>query len=360
MENPIQLIGTAFVTKFNGSGSALIYSTRLGGSFSFTEGSGVAVDPAGNTYVTGYTYSLDFPVVNAFQPTNHGNKDAFVTEINAPGDAFVYSSYLGGKYSERGSAIALDSRGSVYIAGNTTGGGLLFPITPVAYQQLYRGKTEAFIAKVAQQSFVNISPTKPGLGTQVVGTTSKAKTLTVTNQGSGTLMINKVFIGGLNPGDFAETSTCGALLTAGASCTISVTVTPSSKNGRRASVGISDSDAASPQAVALTGVGTVVSLSTKNLAFGDQPIGTSSARQNVILKNVGSTQLNFAGITIIGTNPGDFSQTNTCGTSIAGGASCSIRVTFKPTAQGTRRAVVSISDDGGGSPQKVTLIGPGA
>jgi len=96
------------------------------------------------------------------------------------------------------------------------------------------------------------------------------------------------------------------------------------------------------------------------LSFGDQPVGTSSTPQNVTLKNVGSTQLNFKSISITGTNAGDFSQTNTCGASIAGGASCAITVTFKPAATGTRRAAVSISDDGGGSPQKVFLTGEGS
>ena len=121
---------------------------------------------------------------------------------------------------------------------------------------------------------------------------------------------------------------------------------------------ISDSDPASPQTVALRGSGTVVSLSPTKLSFGKQAVATA-ASQIVTLTNVGSTQLSFGGMSIVGTNPGDFSQTNTCGTSIAGQASCTITVTFKPTATGTRGAVVSISDDGGGSPQKVGLTGTG-
>ena len=103
----------------------------------------------------------------------------------------------------------------------------------------------------------------------------------------------------------------------------------------------------------------MVSLSAKKLFFGDQPVGTSSTPQNVTLKNLGSTQLNFTGITITGTNAGDFSQTNTCGSSIAAGSNCTITVTFAPTAKGTRKATVSVSDDGGGSPQKVSLTGTG-
>lgn len=148
-------------------------------------------------------------------------------------------------------------------------------------------------------------------------------------------------------------------MTPNASCTISVTFTPIAKNNRQAGLAISSSDPASPSAIALSAIGTVVSLSRKTLSFSNQPVGMTSAPQNVTLKNVGSTKLNFTGIAITGTNAGDFSETNTCGTSIAGGASCTITVTFTPTATGTRTAAVSISDDGGGSPQKVALTGTG-
>jgi hypothetical protein len=131
------------------------------------------------------------------------------------------------------------------------------------------------------------------------------------------------------------------------------------KKLRQAGLGISTPDPGSPNAVALNGTGTVVSLSTKTVGFGDQQTGTSSPPQKVTLTNVGSTQLNFNGISVTGKNPGDFSQTNTCGTSIGAHASCTITVTFTPTATGTRKATVTISDNGGGSPQKVTLTGTG-
>lgn len=113
---------------------------------------------------------------------------------------------------------------------------------------------------------------------------------------------------------------CGSSLAAGASCAISVTFTPTAKNKRTAALGISDSDPASPQAIPLSGTGTVVSLSQTKLSFGDQPLGTQSSPQSVTLTNDGSTPLNFTGITITGANAGDFSQTNTCGNSIAAGA----------------------------------------
>ena len=93
--------GDAFVTKFNAAGSALVYSTYLGGGDS-DHGESIAVDSAGNAYVTGSTLSTDFPTVNAFQSTFGGGNsgesgDAFVTKFNAAGSALVYSTYLGGE-----------------------------------------------------------------------------------------------------------------------------------------------------------------------------------------------------------------------------------------------------------------------
>jgi hypothetical protein len=108
----------AFVTKLNAGGSALVYSTYLGGSRT-DMGRGIAVDSAGNAYVTGQTLSTDFPTANAVQGTNAGAYDAFVTKLNADGSALVYSTYLGGINSEVGYGIAADSAGNAYVTGDT-------------------------------------------------------------------------------------------------------------------------------------------------------------------------------------------------------------------------------------------------
>jgi hypothetical protein len=361
-KNPIQPTNggdvDAFVTEINAVGSAVVFSTYLGGTGA-EWGHGVAVDPAGNVYVTGITGSTDFPLVNAIQSAYAGNSDAFVAKITAGGGALAYSTYLGGRSGDIGLGIAADANGTAYVTGTTSSvSGKKFPATVFAFQQSPKGRSEAFVSKIASETFVNISPQKLGFSMHVLGTTSAAKKLKVTNNG-GMLTINKIFIGGLDPDDFAQSNNCGNSIAAGASCTISVTFRPTVKNQRRAELGISGSDPASPQAIPLSGTGTVVSLSETTLSFGDQPVGTTSASQSVTLKNLGSTQLNFTGISITGTNAGDFSEANSCGTSIAGGASCTIMVTFKPTAIGTRGAAVSISDDGGGSPQRVHLTGTG-
>jgi hypothetical protein len=117
----------AFVTKIQADGSALLYSTFLGGSQT-DEASGIALDDLGNAYITGLTQSaLDFPLVNAYQPTYGGERgDAFVTKLNAAGSAFVYSTYLGGSNDENFfgghgpyGAIALDSTYNPYVTGYT-------------------------------------------------------------------------------------------------------------------------------------------------------------------------------------------------------------------------------------------------
>jgi Big-like domain-containing protein/beta-propeller repeat-containing protein len=108
--------GDAFVTKINPTGSALVYSTFLGGSAAET-GVSIAVDSAGNGYVTGATTSTNFPTKNPLQGTKSGGFDGFVTKINATGSALAYSTYLGGSSGATCYDIATDSSGSAYVTG---------------------------------------------------------------------------------------------------------------------------------------------------------------------------------------------------------------------------------------------------
>jgi hypothetical protein len=110
----------AFVLKLGPSGTSLIYSTLLGDSgYTGSSDFGMAVDAAGDVFVTGFTDSPDFPMVNAFQSTFTGSQDAYVAELNPSGSALVGSTYFGGSSTAGGSSIALDSQGNVYIAGLT-------------------------------------------------------------------------------------------------------------------------------------------------------------------------------------------------------------------------------------------------
>ena len=140
----------AGVTKLNAAGSALVYSTFLGGS-GVDGGSGIAVDAAGNAYVTGNTASPDFPTTpGAFQPTfggppspqpNYG--DAFLTKINPTGSALIYSTYLGGDSEDRGLGVAVDSAGNAYVTGNTFSKN--FPTTAGAFQSTSGGGWDGYV-----------------------------------------------------------------------------------------------------------------------------------------------------------------------------------------------------------------------
>src|SRR5437588_748149 len=136
----------AFVAKINPSGSALVYSTYLGGNAN-DYGYAIAVDGSGNAYVTGSTTSPDFPTTaGAFQTTPSGNNDAFVAKINPSGSALVYSTYLGGNANDYGYGIAVDGSGNAYVTGSTTSPD--FPTTAGAFQTTPSGNNDAFVAKI--------------------------------------------------------------------------------------------------------------------------------------------------------------------------------------------------------------------
>ncbi len=145
--NPLHAYGgadDAFVAKLNTSGSALLYSTYLGGSGD-DKGFGIAVDSAGNAYVTGSTTSTNFPLHGPLQSTNAGSTDAFVAKINAAGSALVYSTYLGGKDDDEATSIALDLADTAYITGRTTSAN--FPVH-TALQSTNAGTSDAFVARL--------------------------------------------------------------------------------------------------------------------------------------------------------------------------------------------------------------------
>src|SRR5205814_2345623 len=121
--NPLQPalggVDDVFVAKLNPTGSALLYSTYLGGS-GFDEGFDIAVDTAGNAYVTGQTGSSNFPTANPLQPTFGGGfSDAFIAKLNPAGSILVYSSYLGGNDHDGGLGVAVDAAGNAYVVGET-------------------------------------------------------------------------------------------------------------------------------------------------------------------------------------------------------------------------------------------------
>ncbi|MFH0809002.1 MAG: SBBP repeat-containing protein [Pseudomonadota bacterium] len=136
-----------FVAKLSATGNALVYSTYLGGSGFYDDCCGIAVDGGDCVYVTGYTDSVDFPMLNAYDNSQDGAWDAFVTKLSAAGDSLVYSTYLGGSSADYGNDIAVDGGGCAWITGVTW---LDFPMVD-AFDSCHNGPgvRDGFVTKLS-------------------------------------------------------------------------------------------------------------------------------------------------------------------------------------------------------------------
>ena len=200
---------------------------------------------------------------------------------------------------------------------------------------------------------VILSPTSLTFGTQLIGTSSSPLPVTLTNNGKAALDIHKI----ATSRNSSETNNCPSSVPPKGQCTIYVSFVPDARGKLNGTVTIKDNAANSPQAVPLTGVGTVVSLLPSSLNFGDQKVGTTSQPQTVTLTNLGKGAVAILLIHFNGAL--DFAQTNNCGSSVPPGGTCTISVTFTPKYKKLRIATLDVSDNGGGGPQKVALSGTG-
>ena len=219
----------------------------------------------------------------------------------------------------------------------------------------------ACVASLASaQPVVSLSPTSLAFGNEQVGI-GVSLPVQLTNTGSAALLIKKVAIAGANGADFTQTNNCGTSLAAGASCTFSVVFSPTWTGTRAGSLTITDNASPTTQTVTLggTGLAPAVQFTPSSLTFPDQTLKTASSTQAITLTNNGQEPLAISGLTIAGTNPGDFSQTNNCGASLAINASCTITVTFSPAAAWGRTAAIWLTDNALGSPHVAGLLGNG-
>jgi len=201
---------------------------------------------------------------------------------------------------------------------------------------------------------VTLSSTSMSFGSLVVGSTSAAKTVTVTNRLSTALTINGV--AATVPFSIAS-NTCGLSLAAGASCSVGITFSPTAVGATSGTLTIGDSAINSPQSVSLSGTGSApVTLSATSLSFSTTTVGSTSSARSVKLTNNQSVALTFT--TIVASGPFGIAG-NTCVPSIAAGASCSVGVTFKPTATGTATGMLTFTDTAGSGIQTVSLTGTG-
>jgi Abnormal spindle-like microcephaly-assoc'd, ASPM-SPD-2-Hydin/Beta-propeller repeat len=211
-------------------------------------------------------------------------------------------------------------------------------------------------------------PTSITYGTQAVGTTSAVQVATLKNTGNTGLNLTGITITGSGATNFAiqteGTNPCpilGGTLVSGVTCTVGVAFSPIAGGAQSANLSFADDAPGSPQTIALSGTANqpTVQIAPSSVAFPAQSVGTTSAATTVTLTNSGTTALTMNGISIAGTNAGDFAESDNCnaGKSLGGGASCQVNVTFQPTATGSRAGTLDISDNAAGSPQSVALSG---
>jgi Abnormal spindle-like microcephaly-assoc'd, ASPM-SPD-2-Hydin/Beta-propeller repeat len=389
----------AFVAEFDPTGTALVYSTYLGGS-SADSGQAIAVDAQGEAVIAGYTSSSNFPNQNALQPASGGGIDAFVTKFDPSGSNLVFSTYLGGGGEDQAFGIALDASGNIYVTGGTHSAD--FPTTPAAFQGAgaYGGDGDAFLSKLSPSgnallysTFIGGSGLDQGNGVAadsagdsvVVGVTQStdfplhdplqsvlglsgagncATSTSPTNvcsdafiarlDASGTVSYS-TYLGGTEA-DYAQAvamDSSGTPYLAGSTASSNFPViggalqssyAGAGSNGNAFIVKIDPTDAPG------------VALTPQEVNFGNQTLNVTSTAQTVTLVNAGSLPLQITSITASGA----YAVSSNCGTAVsAAGGSCTISITFTPTTAGSSTDQITITDNAANSPQLIAVTGNG-
>lgn len=380
-------IGDAFVSKLSVDGSALDYSTFLGGG-SGDEGNAIAVDSAGRAYVAGRTFSTDFPVTGGAPQAafGGGNTDAFVARLTADGSGLDYSTYLGGSVDEQANGVAVDGDSNTYVTGTTNSQD--FPTVPGSMQTFSTGLPDAFVTKITQAGRGFVYSTY--LGGQLSET---GDAIAVTPNGNAYVAGSTMSSGFpvFSPTQ-ASCNTCGNLfstgyvtkLTADGSKPVFSTFIGGSfqdaargiavdANGDAYVAGLTDSTdfPTTPGAFQGTrntpGDGFVAKMSGLRLPVVTNPVtvvnfpipqlvGTTSSQPEVLtLQNVGDGTLNIGGMTA----STSYGVTNNCNGSVPGPGSCAITITFTPATAGVLGGQVTITDDAADSPQTIQMSGTG-
>ena len=380
----------AFMTEFDpaASGTAsLLYSTYLGGSAAGTidEGHAIAVDSKGKAYVTGGTTSTDFPIKNAFQSTFDVTESVFVTKLDptASGSAgLLYSTYLGGNGTDRGLGIAVDSAGLAYVTGWTSS--LNFPIKN-SYQSMDHSVINAFVAKfdpsasgaasLLYSTYLGGSGADGDMGNAIAVDSDGNADITGSTSSADFPTLNpfqKKFGGG-SSNAFVTQFSQGSQPTASATATATATSTPSKTPTATPSNGVTPTPTSTPTPTATATIGTPTATPTptpvpvtlkikpKVLKFPKTTVGTTSKPKKVKVSNPKSSKKHMGHPVLIEmiSDPDVFKQTNNCPASLAAGSSCTISVTFTPSAATKQTGTLTITDNANGSMQKVPLSGPG-
>lgn len=206
-----------------------------------------------------------------------------------------------------------------------------------------------------------VNPSSWNFGSQSVGVSTAPETIAITNAGGTILNFTQAIgIGGTNAAEFQQTNNCPVSLTAGSSCTVSVTFSPQVSGTFAATLNISNNATGSPQAVPLSGTGAAspqIQIVPASLLFGAQPIGSVSAAQPLALKNTGSSPLVFTQpIALTGANAAEFTESDNCPPSgLLPSLSCTVFVSFAPQSAGSKTAEISFVDNAPNSPQAIAI-----
>ncbi len=213
------------------------------------------------------------------------------------------------------------------------------------------------------QGTLAFAPTSWAYGNQAIGTSSFIRRVILTNTSGGTVSITSIAITGTNAGEFSErANTCRGTLAVNKSCAVSVTFAPGGIGARAATLLITDNASNGPQQIALSGTGVAQVAVTPAAVSFIATVGKTGVTRIINVKNNLRTTVTFSGtpFSFSGSDPGDFSHpATTCGSTLAALAHCTVSITFTPTAQGVRTAVLNVADSGNPSPQTVNLSGTG-
>ena len=249
---------SAFVTKLSPGGSALEYSTFLGGNGE-QETFAIALDNAGDAYVCGRSDAPDYPTTPGSFADLGLSFNAVLTELNPSGSALLYSGYLGGEGANNALAITVTTTGNIYLAGRTFSPD--FPTTPKAFMPTCSACNpnnvngdDAFVLEFGPGA--QAWPLTLNFGTQTLGGRGRKLTTTLSNSGHTVISISDIDVDGIDAADYTESTSCGAMLSGGSSCTVTVTFRPLAVGKRNAMLVITDNAANNPQQVSLIGTGT--------------------------------------------------------------------------------------------------------
>jgi len=313
----------------------------------------VSLSGTGSAPVTFSANSINFSTVavgttssaRTVTMTNHLSGALTITTVNAS-TGFNVTSNTCGTSIAAGASCTIGVTFSPTAVGSTTGT-LTFNDSAITTPQTV-SLSGTGIAPVT------LSASSLSFSTTVAGNTSAAKTVTLTNNLAVALSITSIAASA----PFAVASnTCGTSVAAGARCTVGVTFSPMAVGSAAGTLTFTDSAVTSPQTVSLSGTGSApVTFSANSINFSTVAVGTTSSARTVTMTNHLSGALT---ITTVNASTGFNVTSNTCGTSIAAGASCTIGVTFSPTATGTVNGTLTFTDSAVTSPQGVTLSGTG-